>query len=311
MGGSKTKSTSQTNTEPWIGQQPYLKDIYSQAQQLYGYSKPIYSTQETPGFWAATPGTAAADRTMETGGGIVKVNARDKNGDLITNNIGQPINPNNLKWIPGTSTQVQTGTEWVPGTADLKYFPEETVAGFTPEQIQGQELVTNRALSGSTLDKAGKSYMEDVIGGKYVTPDSNPYLKYYVDKAYENVLPQLDTTAIQAGRYGSNAWGGQKSNAMADINSQIYGGAYNTERGYQQQAAEMAPEMAQTDYLDYDRLLSVGAEKQALEQAKIDAAKEKWDFEQMAPWQKLAMYANLISGDQGGQTTAYVNGGGK
>src|SRR5262245_54119842 len=35
-GGSEKSGTTVTTNNPWSGQQPYLKDIYAQAQQAYG-----------------------------------------------------------------------------------------------------------------------------------------------------------------------------------------------------------------------------------------------------------------------------------
>lgn len=226
----------------------------------------------------------------------------------------------------------------------LEYYGGPQVAGFTPEQTQAQELATGRALAGSPLlrgaqTKAGQistgsmlgrtpdlQYIEDTLSGKYLTPESNPYLDYYTERAFEETLPQWDTTATEAGRFGSDVWALGKGRTMADIQSSIYGGAYETERDRQatmeqyatglgeaayqseadrmMQAIGMAPQLAREDYFDMAQLASVGAEKQALKQAEIDAAKQKFEFEQMEPWQRVGNYMNIVTGDLGGTTTA-------
>lgn len=186
----------------------------------------------------------------------------------------------------------------------IQYYPGQTVAGFAPEQRTAQSLATNRALLGSPLLGASQQYVYDTTMGKYLTPESNPYLKHYTERAFEETLPQLDTSAIQAGRYGSGAWGQMKGRTMADIQSNIYGQAYETDRERQERAAGMGPGMAREDYYDIGQLAAVGEEKQAMDQALKDAEVKKWEFEQMQPWERLSMYINAVTGDYGGTTTS-------
>jgi hypothetical protein len=70
----------------------------------------------------------------------------------------------------------------------------------------------------------------------------------------------------------------------------------------------MAPGLAQQEV---GMLATVGAEKQAMEQALFDEARAKWGFEQMEPWQRLGMYSDLVSGDFGGTSYTSTSGGGK
>ena len=290
MGGKSSQPTSTTTkTAPWEVQQPYLEDIYKRAKSLYGHEKPIYETRTKYVPWVSSTGEKIKFRNTDA---LNRVAGQD---NLVS--VDVPLT-GSQRLMPVTE-QVQVGTEFVPGEGKLSYFPDATVAGFTPEQIEAQNLILNRAREGSPLVAASQGYLEDVISGKYLQ-DNNPYLDYYVNRAYENALPQWRTTATQAGRYGSDAWARGQAQTMADLASQIYGGAYGAERGLQQQAASIAPDVAREDYFDLSQMAKVGAEKQAMEQALIDAAREKWEFEQLAPWKELAMMANLISGDVGG-----------
>ena len=151
------------------------------------------------------------------------------------------------------------------------------------------------------------------MSGKYLDPESNPYLKHYVAKAFEQTLPQYDTTATQAGRYGSDAWANMKARAMSDITSEIYGGAYEAERNRQLQAAGLLPQFGQLSLnegkLMFDMLAKAGDLQRDYEQALIDAEMKKWQFEQLEPWQRLGLLSSLVSGDLGGIVTA--QGGGK
>lgn len=186
----------------------------------------------------------------------------------------------------------------------LTYYPGETIAGFTPEQQLAQQLATQRALAGSPLLGAGKSELQATITGQYLTPQSNPYLRHYTQRAFEETLPMIDTSAIQAGRYGSGAWGLMRGRTMADITSNIFGQAYEAERGRQLQALQLAPAYAESEWADISRLAAVGEEKQAMEQARINEEIARHEFGQLEPWQRLANYMNLISGQLGGTTYA-------
>lgn len=305
-GKTGSPTTSSTTTQPWAGQQPHLQDVMDIAKKTYAGG--FYDSM---GKWNEAPG------------------------------------------------------------GPISYYPGQTIAGFTPEQKAAQNLATQRAgeltpVFESTANIAttapttpdylmktiegagfntptiqGKYFDTPTIRGDYLSPKSNPYLSHYVQKAYEETLPALDTTAMQAGRYGSEPWALLKGRTQADIVSNIYGGAYESERARQEaaylteraqqavaeqgergrqaaaemfapqlsqsgqrlqlQAATMAPQLAMQDVA---MMGTVGAEKQAMQQAQIDAAKRKYEFEQMEPWQRLGMYSGLTSGNLGGVTTA-------
>lgn len=291
--------TSTTVTQPWAGQQPYLSDVMEQAKRTYqgGYYKTVPLAQAE-----FTPEQIAARQRLSTSP------FRGMLGPILS--------------APPPTKQVWVETPGGP----MEYYSGQAIAGFTPEQIAAQKLATTRAgqltpvfESTAQLATTTPEYLQRTLEGTYLTPESNPYLKTYVQRAFEETLPQLDTSAIQAGRYGSGAWGTMKGRTMADVVSGIYGPAYEAERTRQAaaeqfapqlklQAAGIAPELAKQDI---GMLATVGAEKQAMEQALLDEARKKFEFEQLEPWRRLAMYSGLISGDVGGTTVATQTGGGK
>jgi hypothetical protein len=188
----------------------------------------------------------------------------------------------------------------------LTYLPEgwsssDTVAWFTPEQQTAQGMVSNRALTGSSLLSNAQNALENTVSGSYLSPDTNPYLRYYVDQATKAVMPKLDNSAIQAGRYGSGAWSDLKSDVASQVANEIYGGAYKDERQNMMDALKYGIGYSREDYYDPAMLAAVGEEKQSYDQSLIDAAVEEHQFNQYADWWKAAQYKNLISGDYGGQ----------
>lgn len=197
------------------------------------------------------------------------------------------------------------------GKKPLEYYPESTVEGFTPDQVTAQNLTRTRAMEGSPLLKGAQNYVGDVMGGKYLSPDSNPWLKSTFDRALESSLPQLSTSATASGRSGSDIAGLVENDLRSRLATDIYGGAYNTERGYQNQAVNFAPQLAREDYFDIGNLAALGEDIRSMGQAKRDEDVSRFQFEQMEPWQRATMQKNLISGDYGGTTSSQSQRGRK
>ena len=235
-GGGGGNTTQTTKSEPWEGQQPYLKDLFQKAQE---------------------------------------------------------------------QSQVP-----------IQYYQGSQVAPLSATQQQAIAFAQNKpSIFADPLWGTASGLLGDTMSGKYLNPESNPYLKHYVAKAFEQTLPQYDTTATQAGRYGSDAWATMKARAMSDIVSEIYGGAYEAERNRQLQAAGLMPQIGQLSLSEgqqiFDMLQKAGGLERGYEQDLIDAAMKKWQFEQLEPWQRLGLLSSLVSGDLGGIVTAQTSGGGK
>lgn len=186
----------------------------------------------------------------------------------------------------------------------MEYFPGETVQDFSPEQTQAHQQIRDQVSGGSALNDTTNSYYNDVMSGKYLNPDTNPWLKASYDKAMEDSMPAWDTSAISAGRYGGGAWGVGKGKLQADAATGIYGGNYQQERSRMQDTASQVPAWdSNYRFGDSEKLYGVGADVQGMGQAKIDASKEKFDFGQQEEWQRLTNYSNLVSGQYGGATS--------
>lgn len=193
----------------------------------------------------------------------------------------------------------------------LQYYPGSTVAGFTPDQLNAQNLTRERALSGSPLVKAAQGYTQDLISGKYLSPDSNPFLRDTYNRALETSMPQLSTAAVGSGRSGSDMQALIENDLRSRLATDIYGGAYNTERGYQNNAVNFAPTLANQDYYDIGNLAALGQDIQSMNQANINDQINRFQFNQLEPWQRATMTKNLVSGDYGGTTSSQSQRGRK
>ena len=207
-----------------------------------------------------------------------------------------------------------------------------SVAGANPYLTAGWDAVANRATQGSPVMSAANQQMQSTIGGQYLNADSNPYLSGQIDAAQGDLSrnfnavnkPGWDSRMSRAGGYNSGVaeaasmdYGNLAQN-MGRIGSDMRFNAYNTERGYQQQAMGMAPQFAQQDYNDANALLNVGAQRQAFDQAGADQNLRWFNESQAYPQNRLNDYARMIgvgasSGSSqeqpGPSTTSSVVGG--
>lgn len=183
-----------------------------------------------------------------------------------------------------------------------QYYPGQTVAAQDPATLG----YYNQALGYAQNGGPTSSYLSDVVGGKYLDPASNPYLRSSFDLASravtdnyrDAVLPALESRFARAGQAYSGQYEAARgradqnlSRSLSDLGTQIYGGAYESERGRQQQAAPLLA-ADQMDRLDLQR--GVGAERQAYQQSLLDDLIARFDFAQNEPAQRLSRYASLL-----------------
>lgn len=100
----------------------------------------------------------------------------------------------------------------------------------------------------------------DTIGGKYLSPDSNPYLQGMIDKTGRDVTDRVNAQFSQAGRYGSGAHGYGLSQGLADSENSLLAQNYSTERGIQNQAATLPAQMENQNLAQLLQASGVGAE---------------------------------------------------
>jgi hypothetical protein len=183
-----------------------------------------------------------------------------------------------------------------------KYFPGSTVAGFSPETEAALLAQASRARRGSPLTAAARGQLQDVLRGNYLG-QGNPYFAQMAQRIADTVTPQVNSQFAAAGRYGSGAQSGALGQALAgEIGSLAYQN-YADERANQLRASELAPDVAQQDYADIDRLAAVGAQRDQKAQAQLDDRINRFNFAQQLPFNKLAQYQDLISGNYGQSRT--------
>ena len=199
-----------------------------------------------------------------------------------------------------------------------QYFPGETVAGMTPQQSDAIGMISARARGGSPITGAAQGYVGDVLRGDYLDPSRNPAFESGLAAAFrpiqrnldENLLPGMDARFSAAGRYGSgghqiadSALARDANTAMSDAAAKALMAQYGAERGMQQQAAGMAPQLANQDYYDATQLGAAGEQLQALNQQKIDAERERYNYGQTGDFDYLSKFLQTLNGVYPGGTT--------
>ncbi len=196
------------------------------------------------------------------------------------------------------------------------YYPGETVAGFTPAQMESMNLASNYVTGPAQqrMGAVGERYM-DMLSGRVDTGPGSPYgdlAQAYTGQALDqaqDVMAQLRSQQIGYQQGGSSRGELLNERVMEDVNEQIsrnlaamYGGAYQQA---QQQATSALGQYGNIMQMPLQMSRSlynmVGVPQQQLNQAVMNDLRARYQYEAQAPYQNLAQFANLIGGNMGGQ----------
>ena len=208
--------------------------------------------------------------------------------------------------------------------AGPEYYPEATYIPASTQTQSALQAAEQRALAGSPLVPAAQAQQLNVIQGGML--GANPFLAQAMSGAadvakqqYYDAIQGTRSGASQAGRYGSNAMFDQTSRAQQNLANALSQEAgrlmyqnYGQERGYQQQASQLAPQMAQADYADIQQLLATGKTQEDYERQALEADIGRFEYGQNLPYSKLQSYLSAAYGAPAPiQQTTTSSGGGK
>jgi hypothetical protein len=314
-GGSQTVTQQ---SDPWSGQQPYLKQLLGAAGSLFNNTGLPGATGNTT--TAAPPASSAMGGFTDRNGLPMGANLKKEYDQLMGN--GNSAGAQDLLSTWGySSPQAATAPAGANSTpvngASLlqKYYPDSTIANQSPQTQQAIGLLTNRATNGSPITSAYQTQVADTLNGKYLDPQSNPYFKGALNNiadAYARGTGAQTASAFnKAGAYGGSAMQEtQAANNQAFANSLNDLGNTQYQQGRQQQlqAGLMAPDAANADYKDIAQLANAGGTVDQRNQDLLNSNISRFNFNQQAPIDALKQYQGLISGNygsSGSQTTPY------
>lgn len=300
-GGGGGNTTTIQKSDPWEPAQQYLKKALSEADRLYGsgagnqYDMDAYNkamaAYNASGTGQLTQQQFQADPQL--------FNRYERNYAAY-----QAANPNRPQGPAPTLDQFALpGGQTSSNPLAPAYYPGKAIADLSPETLAAQNLTTQRALAGSSVQNQAKGLLGDTLAGNYLSPDSNPYLKANVDRALGDVTAKVNSTFGGAGRYGSGINQQVLARELGNTATQAYGQNYDAERNRQMQGLLFAPQMAASDYADLSALAGVGSAKDTYAQGLINEDINKYNYNANAPLTALQRYGQLVSGANAGGTT--------
>lgn len=233
----------------------------------------------------------------------------------------------------------QGAQQYYPGQTVVPFAGEtnQALTGITNRASSGSPVnaaassYAARTLGSAPTSQYGGGANPFATGANPFGAASNPHLDATFNRAADTVQNRLSSQFAGSGR---NVDASRAANAseLNDLATNIYGSAYENERnrqlqygsqqlgigaqGYelerdrmandisqqrQQQlgVAGLAPQIANQDYVDLDRLRSVGAEREDLSGRQMEDAAARWDFAQAAPGVALDQYIARLGGQSG------------
>ena len=197
-----------------------------------------------------------------------------------------------------------------------QYFQGQTYVS-PSEQTQAALLaLKNRATQGSALKPLATGQQMATIGGQYLS--GNPFFSgafssaaQEAAKQYNQSVNQALSSASQAGRYGSNAMntalssaGTTLANSLANTAGNLAYQNYGAERARQEAAAQMYPQLAAADYTDINQLYQAGQMGESYQQAALQDAINRWNYQQQIPQNALQQYMSYVYGAPQGSVSS-------
>ena len=204
-----------------------------------------------------------------------------------------------------------------------QFFPGQTYVAPSEQTLaalQQQEELAKAAQPALTASQeaymGGLRQLGETAGGAFL--GGSPYLQSVIESATrpiatqfaEQTMPTIASQYSAAGRYGSGAMAratGQAqeaaSRAIGDVATQLAAADYARERQMQQQAvgaqiqaAGLAPQFYQQQFLPSQQLGQIGAAREAIAAQPLQEEMARFQFGQQAPYQQLQGFLSSVYG---------------
>lgn len=198
------------------------------------------------------------------------------------------------------------------------YFPGSTVAPQSGYTTQALTALANRGANGSPVTAGAQNAITDTVNGKYLDPTSNPAFidalqashQPYVDQFMGQVLPGITSAFEGSGRTGSGLHQDSVDRAVTGLNRTISdsdakagAGYFTDERNRMLGAANMAPQLAASDYTDIGALGQAGEGTDAYNQSKINENIARYNYDNNSQWDYITRYLGILNGGYPGGVT--------
>ena len=195
-----------------------------------------------------------------------------------------------------------------------EWYSGQTQADFSPDQLSAQAGVRDWALQGApeVMNPALQAYQYGA-GTSVLDVANNPYVSGMAQAAAADAMSSLQpelagirSGSVLSGGYGGSRQGIAEGTALAGAAdsatraaANIYGQAYGQGLQHQLGTLGQTGSLIGAGFQPYEQLDVFGAQQTAREQALIEDAKARHQFEQDLPYQRLSQYTGALSGTQG------------
>ena len=329
-GGTNTTSTVE-KADPWAGQQPYLKDVFQEAQDRYDDSS-------SPSFFPGN--TISPFNQNETA-------YQQSVVDYLGSGRGQ-----------GMQARAEGGVNDLLGSNPI-FDATRSLAPYGQESLQASAGYTDQqALNTSDASDTMKQMLSgSVAQNPFIENANNAMARDSVANFQQEVMPALRASQIayqpggsSRGDIASGLAAGNVGRSIADFSNTNYMNAFNSaqqqqlgaaqlmEQGRGQRANEayqqgsgalglgLGGEQAYAQNLGTGlgaygavsqqpidlagNLSDVGMQQRELSQQQLDEDVNRFQFDQNVQDQKLSNYMNLVQGNYGSTTTSTAQRGG-
>lgn len=241
MGGGGSQTSTQ-KSEPWSGQQPYLKDLFREGQGLYRQGPQEFYPGTTVAPFAPQQQQAMDMITNRALSGSPQEQAF---GNYLTGALGQQnLDPQAMFGHMGSAANILGGMTGYGGIGESSQYAGDPRMGALPAS-------ENFARFGMNTGAVGANQLANTAAGGYL--GSNPYLDQVYDTAAsrageafnEQTMPGIAAMFGDAGRTGSGIQQQVVGNAarqfgrdLQGLAGDIYAPAYESERDRMTQAAQ-------------------------------------------------------------------------
>lgn len=194
---------------------------------------------------------------------------------------------------PYAKAALSDAAKWYSSPYGRDPYPGSTVVPFSPYTEQALGMSANRAMQGNEAQKGANDLLSSTMNGDFL--NSNPYLDKTFDMAAGKVRSTLDSQFNKGGTYGSSLHQGAMADNMGDLATKIYGGNYEQERQRQAQGMLFAPQLAEADYNDSQRLAQVGQSIEGQAGKNLQDSMNRYNFYQNAPYARLQQLSQLVN----------------
>lgn len=187
----------------------------------------------------------------------------------------------------------------------LRFFPGQTLADQSQFTRLGQVGALRQAPS---LQRFADTQQRTLTGLLNPTSEANrAAVAPLISNLESNLLPRIGTQAVQQGAFGGSRQFVEQGKAVGDVAGKVTDTILRNQLG----ALSLAPQVAQQQLLAPELIGNIGAQQEARQQQEIDAARERFEFQEFGPTDLANRVNSTLGGINFGQTTTSKSGGGK